>query len=120
MAAQFIVLFLFSISIMAMLVLYSIKLAHHFKYLRVKDKKKNGQFSDFYYRNFIDKKDSQRWKDAWLLFPLMYGIEVDDESDALNAIKKQIKKVNLAIYGVLIVALLVTVYAAKAFPEGIF
>lgn len=120
MAAKVIILFLFIMSIATLVLVYAAKLAHHFRYLRAKDKKKPGSTLDFYYRNFVDKKDKERWKKAWMLFPLMFAIVLDDEHEELNTIKSQIKRLNMIIYVVLIVALLVGVYAAKAFPEGIF
>jgi hypothetical protein len=119
MVAQIIVIFLFIISLAAIFILYAYKLALHFMYLRVKNKKKPGSTSDFFYRDFKDKKDSERWKEAWMLFPLLFPIALDDEIEELNAIKSRVKRLNVAIYSVLIVALIVVFYAAQFFPEGI-
>jgi len=119
MVAKIIVIFLFIISLSAIFILYAFKLAMHFMYLRVKDKKKAGSTSDFFYRDFKDKKDAARWKDAWMLFPLLFPIALDDEKEELNAIKSRIKRMNIAIYSVLMLALVVVFYAAQFFPEGI-
>ena len=119
MVAQFIIIFLFILSVLAILVLYAIKLAYHFLYLRLKDKKRVGELGDFFLRNFINKGDNERWKNAFMLFPLLYSIALDEPTTALNEMKQRIKKINVFIYVVLIVALLVVVYASKAFPEGI-
>ncbi len=119
MAAKIIIIFLFIVSLVAIVILYAYKLALHFMYLRLHDKKKPGSTTDFFYRVFTDKKDAQRWKEAWMLFPLMFPIVLDDEREELNAIKRQVKRLNVAIYAVLIVALLVVFTAAQFFPEGI-
>lgn len=74
---------------------------------------------DFFLRNFINKGDNERWKKAFMLFPLLYSIVLDEPTIALNEMKQRVKKLNVVIYVVLIVALLVVVYASKAFPEGI-
>ncbi len=120
MALKITLLFLFILSIASLLVLYAFKMAIHFKFLRLKDRKKVGATSDFFYRAFNDKKDAERWKKAWMIFPLMFAVVLEEERTELNGLLKEIKKINFAIYSVLIVAMLVTVYAAKAFPEGIF
>ncbi len=119
MLAKFLIIFLFIISVSAILVLYAIKIAHHFRYQRLRDRKKPGTIGDFFSRNFIDKKDPERWKQAFLMFPLLYAIALDEPTEELNQIKRQIKNMNVTIYAVLAVAMLVVIYASKAFPEGI-
>jgi len=119
MAAKIIIIFLFIISVAAILVLYAYKLAFHFMYTRLKDRKKAGSTADFFYRNFNDTKDSDRWKQAWMLFPLLFPVVFDDERLDLNDVKYKIKKLNMAIYAGLSLALIVVFYAAQAFPEGI-
>ena len=42
MITQFLVIFLFIISVMAIFALYAVKIAHHFRFLRLKDRKKPG------------------------------------------------------------------------------
>lgn len=119
MIAQVLIIFIFIISLAAIFALYAFKLAFHFMYLRVKDKKKAGTSSDFFYRDFKDKSDAERWKEAWMLFPLLFPIVLDDDKEELNTIKARIKRLNVAIYSVLIVALLDVFVAAQFFPEGI-
>lgn len=120
MATKFFVLFIFIVSVVALLALYLIKIAFNFMYLRLRDKKAAGSLGDFFSRKFIHKGDDQRWRDAFLALPLLFGIEIDEDDDAVNTIKHTIKKVHVAIYSVLIMAMLVGVYASKAYPEGIF
>ena len=120
MVTKAILVFLFIVSVSGIIFLYAVKLAYHFQYLRVKDKKNPGSTTDFFYRHFTDKKDGERWKEAWLKFPLLYPVVLDDERQELNDIKKGIKRINMAIYVALIVAFLVVFYTAKAFPQGIY
>lgn len=89
-------------------------------YLKVRDLKKAGSLGDFFSRNFINKGDDQRWNEAFLALPLMFGITLDETNEEVNAIKRVIKKLHLAIYSVLIVAMLLGIYASKAYPEGLF
>ena len=89
-------------------------------YLRLKDRKKPGSLGDFFSRNFINAGDDQRWNEAFMALPLLFGITLDEPNESLNEVKRVIKKLHLAIYSVLIVAMLLGVYASKAFPEGIF
>lgn len=119
MALKLIIIFLFLVSVTGILVLYAVKVAYHFVFLRLRAKKKPGKASDFFSRNFINKEDAHYWKNAFLLFPLLYAIVLDEPTEALNDIKRKIKRLHIAIYAFLIVALLTVVYAAKAFPEGI-
>ena len=122
MAAKIVLLFLFIVSVAALIVLYALKLALHFQFLRVRDRKDPGAVSDFFYRHFVHKKDDARWKEAWMLYPLMFPVTIDEEEDKapVIAMKKKIKRMNVNIYSALIIAMLVVVYAAKAFPEGLF
>ena len=120
MALKVIIIFLFVVSVMGILALYALKVSYHFVFLRLRAKKKPGTTSDFFSRNFINKDDAQYWKDAFLLFPLLYAIVFDEPTEALNDIKRKVKRLHIAIYALLMVALLTVVYAAKAFPEGVF
>lgn len=120
MLGKFLVLFGFVVALLALLVLYALKVAHNFVYLRLRDKKQSGRFADFFNRNFSQKGDEKRWNEAFLALPLFYAISFEDESKGAHAILATIKKIHLAIYSVLIFALLLSVYASKAYPEGVF
>ena len=121
MAAKIVLLFLFFVSVAALVGLYAYKLALHFQFLRLRDKRKPGEISDFFYRHFADKKDPERWKEAWMLYPLMFPVAIEeDDKDHIVQIKQRIKRMNVNIYIALIIAMLVVVYSAKAFPEGLF
>lgn len=119
MALKIIIIFSFLISVVGILALYSVKISFHLVYLRLKAKQKPGTPGDFFSRNFINKNDAQFWKEAFLLFPLLYPIVLDEPTEALNDLKRKIKRIHIGIYTLLMVALLIVVYAAKVFPEGI-
>lgn len=68
-------IFLVALMVFIMAV-YSFKWALHFQYLRVKNKKKPGHWSDYYKRNYIHKKDELWWRESIMLFPLLYPVEL--------------------------------------------
>lgn len=95
---------------------YSFKWALHFQYLRVKSKLKPGSWKDYYTRNYKNKKDKQLWREAIMLFPLLFpvpltGVEKEDEY------LLKIKRTNLSLYFLLIVLLLSGLWFSKTPPE---
>jgi hypothetical protein len=97
------------------LAVYSFKWALHFQYLRVKNKKKPGHWSDYYKRNYIHKKDELWWRESILLFPLLYPVVLTGNETEDFWLQK-IKRTNLSIYFILIVLLLAGIYFSKL-PE---
>ncbi len=97
------------------LAVYSFKWALHFQYLRVKNKKKPGHWSDYYKRNYIHKKDELWWRESIMLFPLLYPVELTGNEKEDFWLQK-IKRTNLSIYFILIVLLLAGIYFSKL-PE---
>jgi hypothetical protein len=97
------------------LAVYSFKWALHFQYLRVKNKKKPGHWSDYYKRNYIHKKDELWWRESIMLFPLLYPVELTGNETEDFWLQK-IKRTNLSIYFILIVLLLSGIYFSKL-PE---
>ena len=97
------------------LAVYSFKWALHFQYLRVKNKKKPGHWSDYYKRNYIHKKDELWWRESIMLFPLLYPVELTGNETEDFWLQK-IKRTNLSIYFILIVLLLTGIYFSKL-PE---
>ena len=97
------------------LAVYSFKWALHFQYLRVKNKKKPGHWSDYYKRNYIHKKDELWWREGIMLFPLLYPVELTGNETEDFWLQK-IKRTNLSIYFILIVLLLAGIYFSKL-PE---
>ena len=97
------------------LAVYSFKWAIHFQYLRAKNKKKPGHWSDYYKRNYIHKKDDLWWRESIMLFPLLYPVELTGNETEDFWLQK-IKRTNLSIYFILIVLLLSGIYFSKL-PE---
>ena len=97
------------------LAVYSFKWALHFQYLRVKNKKKPGHWTDYYKRNYIHKKDKLWWRESIMLFPLLYPVELTGNETEDFWLQK-IKRTNLSIYFILIVLLLAGIYFSKL-PE---
>lgn len=97
------------------LAVYSFKWALHFQYLRVKNKKKPGHWSDYYKRNYIHTKDELWWRESIMLFPLLYPVELTGNETEDFWLQK-IKRTNLSIYFILIVLLLAGIYFSKL-PE---
>ena len=108
-----------SIFLMALMVfilaVYSFKWALHFQYLRVKNQKKPGHWTDYYKRNYIHKKDKLWWRESIMLFPLLYPVELTGNETEDFWLQK-IKRTNLSIYFILIVLLLAGIYFSKL-PE---
>ena len=107
-------IFLVALMVFIMAV-YSFKWALHFQYLRVKNKKKPGHWSDYYKRNYIHKKDELWWSESIMLFPLLYPVELTGNETEDFWLQK-IKRTNLSIYFILIVLLLAGIYFSKL-PE---
>tara|TARA_B100001113_G_C20522293_1_gene367925 strand:+ start:42 stop:392 length:351 start_codon:yes stop_codon:yes gene_type:complete len=105
-----------SIFLMALMVfilaVYSFKWALHFQYLRVKNQKKPGHWTDYYKRNYIHKKDKLWWRESIMLFPLLYPVELTGNETEDFWLQK-IKRTNLSIYFILIVLLLAGIYFSK-------
>ena len=94
---------------------YSFKWALHFQYLRVKNKKSPGHWSDYYRRNYIHKKDEIWWRESIMLFPLLYPVLMTGNESEDFWLQK-IKRTNISIYFILIVLLLSGIYFSKI-PE---
>jgi len=107
---------IFLVALMVFIVaVYSFKWALHFQYLRVKNKKKPGHWSDYYKRNYIHKKDELWWRESIMLFPLLYPVVLTGNETEDFWLQK-IKRTNLSIYFILIVLLLAGIYLSKL-PE---
>jgi len=107
---------IFLVALMVFIVaVYSFKWALHFQYLRVKNKKKPGHWSDYYKRNYIHKKDELWWRESIMLFPLLYPVVLTGNETEDFWLQK-IKRTNLSIYFILIVLLLAGIYFSKL-PE---
>lgn len=109
----------FSVVILiAILLLFSIKAGLQLQYLRIKKGKKPGEVIDFVRFDISDPKERKlRW-DAFLLFPMLYAVILDDEKESLNNIKRKIKRIHIGIYFTLIALVILGVYSEKVFPAS--
>ncbi len=115
MLLQFVFIFLAVVIMLAILVLFVVKAGMQLQYLRIKQKKKKGNISDFIQFDYTDSKErALRWE-AFLLFPLMYAIVLDEDHEELNALKQAVKRIHIAIYILLIVLIIMGIYSEKVF-----
>ena len=118
MALKFILLFVLTAGILCLLVLYGFKAGLHMQYLKLKARKDPGSPWDFFALG--EPGLAAYRKEALLLFPLLFPVELNETREELNEQKRRIKNVNIALYLLLIILLLAAIYAAKAYPEGLF
>jgi hypothetical protein len=109
----FIAFFLFLL--IGILALYAYKASIQLQYLRIQKGKKPGKRSDFFRFNTKDHKAREIRMKAFLLFPLMYAVVLDDEKDALRDIKRQVKSIHIFIYLILVVLIILSILSEKVF-----
>ncbi len=102
---------------LGILFLYGRKAALQMQYLRLKKKQKALPLSAFYRFRFSDKKARQERLEAFLLFPLMYPVVMDDSKEELLALKKRIKAIHIVIYFILVVLIILGIYSEKVFAK---
>lgn len=96
--------------------LFYIKLGLQMQYLQLKQKKEVEPVSKFLLFEWADeKKRSLRWE-AFLLFPMLYPIILDDDREDLLALKRQIKRSHVGIYLGIIIFIILSIYSEKVFP----
>lgn len=121
MLTKFVVLFLFLIGILALLVMYIIKVGTHLQLINIERGKDRGRVIDLFFFRFSDEEERAKRGQALLRYPLLFPIVFEeDETDEVTEIKRKIKKLNIGLYFVLIALILLVTYTAKAFPEGLF
>ncbi len=121
MLTKFVVLFLFVLGIIALIALYIIKVGTHLQLINVENGKEPGRVIDLFFFNFSDASAKADRTKALLRYPLLFPVEMEeDEPKEVLEIKQRIKKINIAVYAVLIVMFLLVTYSSKAYPEGLF
>ena len=102
-----------------MVALFIVKAGMQLRYLRIKARKKPGALSDIIQFDYSSVKErKERWE-AFLLFPLMYPIEIEEnEKEELRTIKRKVKRIHIAIYAILILVIILGVYSEKVFPAA--
>lgn len=97
------------------LVLFLRKASLQLQYLRVQQKKEAGSLTSFFKFSYQDTAARNlRWQ-AFLLFPLLYGVPMHKEDTALMDLKKQVKRTHIFIYVALIFLVFLGVYSQKIF-----
>ncbi len=115
MLLQFIFIFSAIIIMLAILILFIVKAGIQLQYLRISRKKKKGNISDFIQFDYTDTRErALRWE-AFLLFPLMYAVVLDDDKEELNQLKRSVKRIHIFIYVLLILLIIMGVYSEKVF-----
>lgn len=90
----------------AVLGLFLRKSALQLQYRRLKTGEAPGALKDFW---AFDYRDGDAWRErgkAFLMFPMLYALPLDEEDDRLLTIKKEIKRTHILIY------LLITLFLA--------
>lgn len=97
------------------LLLFYRKMGLQLQYLQVKAKQKPEAISKFLFFDWSDKAlRKQRWE-AFLLFPMLYPVELDDEDQALLDIKYKVKRSHIGIYFALIIFIVLSIFSEKVF-----
>jgi len=97
------------------LLLFLQKAGRQLQYLRLKRGEESGKVADFWQQGWQDARQRQeRWQ-AFLLFPMLYPIQLDDEVEALNDLKREVKRLHILIYFMLIIMILLSIFSEKIF-----
>lgn len=110
----FILLVIFNI--LLMLALFVRKSGLQLQYLRLKDKKEAGKISDFLLFDYQNAAERQLRLKAFLLFPMLYPVVLDEDREELNQLKGKVKRTHVGIYLGLILFIILGVYSEKVFP----
>jgi hypothetical protein len=115
MQLTFIVLVILNSAVM--LSLFVRKSGLQLQYLRIEKRKAPGKITDFVSFNWQDADQRVMRMKAFLLFPMLYPVLIDEEEEDLNAIKGKVKRTHVAIYLSLILFIILAVYSEKVFPS---
>ncbi len=114
--AQVIFIVFSTLLMMAILGLFLRKVGLQLQYLRLEQKKDPGEVTDFLRFSWQDLQARQiRWQ-AFLLFPMLYGVPMDEESNEKMNLKRAIKRTHILIYLALIILVVLGVFSEKVFP----
>ena len=101
----------------AMLFLFYRKMALQMQYLQLKAGKKVSPIKEFLAFDWKDSKARKLRKDAFLLFPMLYSVPIDEnEKEELKAIKYKVKRSHIGIYFCLIIFISLGVLSEKILP----
>ncbi len=100
------------------LLLLLIKSGYQLQYLRLTKKQKPGSVWDFVKFKFSDVKARKQRVEAFLLFPMFYAIILDDKQQDRLELKRRVKYIHIAIYGMFIVLIVMGIFSEKIFPSN--
>lgn len=101
--------------LLAILGLFLRKAGLQLQYLRLQRKEEAGKTADFLrfsWRN--EQARAYRWQ-AFLMFPMLYPVALDDEDERLLEIKRKVKRTHIYIYLCLIGLIIIAIYSEKVF-----
>lgn len=116
---QIIFVFLVLALLFLILLLFTIKAGFQLQYLRLKSRKKEGKVWDILKFNGSDAPTKKLRFEAFMLFPMLYPIVLDEKKDELNAIKRRVKRIHIGIYMILIALIILAIYSEKVFPATV-
>lgn len=108
------------LSLAGLVLLYGKKIVIQYQYLRLKNRLKPSAAWDVFAFKMKTEKESQLRNQAWMLYPLMFPVEMETEKEDLENLKGKVKKIHIALYVLLMVVILLGVYTSKAYPNGMF
>jgi hypothetical protein len=100
-----------------MLSLFVRKSGLQLQYLHVQQNMPIGKIKDFLLFNFKDAQERALRLQAFLLFPMLYPVLIDESKEELNEIKYKVKRTHIGIYFSLIVFIILAVYSERVFPS---
>lgn len=114
---QVVFIIIFIILILGILGLFFIKAGLQLQFIRLQKKQKPGSLTDYFRFTFSDEKARQLRVDAFMMFPLLYPIVLDEKREELNEIKRKVKRIHIFIYLLLVVLMVLGIIADKVFPN---
>ncbi len=100
-----------------LLALFVRKSGLQLQYLQAKQKLAVGKIKDFVFFNLQDAQERALRLEAFLLFPMLYPVLLDESEAKLNDIKAKVKRTHIGIYLSLILFIILAVYSEKVFPS---
>jgi len=100
-----------------MLALFVRKSGLQLQYLQVQQKIQAGKIKDFLFFNLQDAQERALRLQAFLLFPMLYPVILDESKEELNEIKAKVKRTHVGIYLSLILFIILAVYSERVFPS---
>lgn len=109
-------IFFYTFSFLLLLLIFGLfarKSGLQLQYLRVRRGQHQGKISDYWkfgWRN--SQMRLLRWE-AFLLFPMLYGVSMEEDNERLLQIKREIKRTHILIYLSVIVLILLGVFSER-------